>query len=118
MKRDKDLIKDMMILVEENESGAIFITPESLPAHNISKEILVNHGKILMEAGLLTGSLRKDGIVVTGITWQGYEFLDNSRNSKIWNATKKAAGDLSWGVFFNTLTAVATDYAKRLLETE
>jgi hypothetical protein len=118
MKRNKDLIKDLMILAEENESGAIFITPDSLPIHQVSKETLVNHGKIAMEAGLLTGSLRKEGIVVTGITWNGYEFLDNSKNSKIWNATKKAAGDLSWDVFFNTLTAVATDYAKKLLETE
>jgi hypothetical protein len=49
------------------------------------------------------------------LKWEGYEFLDNARECQVWQAAKKAAGNLSWSVFTKVLTEIATEYAKQFL---
>jgi hypothetical protein len=118
MKRDKELIKAILIYAEEYEGrGSPVVTPEILPSefHDVPLGNLVQHGQLMIDCGLIKGSSSRNGVVVTGITWDGYEFLDNARNTKVWNSALKAAGGASWGVFVNVLTALAIDQAKSLI---
>ena len=116
MKRDKELIKAILIYAEECD-GTPVIKPETLPPlfHDVPLDTLVRHGQLMIDCGLIKGNSSRGGITVTAITWDGYEFLDNARNTKVWNSAMKAAGGLSWGVFVNVLTATATEYAKSYL---
>ena len=116
MKRDKELIKAILIFAEEHE-GSPVIGPTNLPSlfHDVPLENLIRHGQLMIDCGLIKGSIGRNGVTVTGITWDGYEFLDNARNTKVWNSALKAAGGMSWGVFVNVLTSLATDQAKTFI---
>ena len=116
MKRDKELIKAMLIYAEECDRVPV-ITPEILPDmfHDVPLENLVRHGQLMIDSGLIKGDSSRNGVTVKAITWDGYEFLDNARNTKVWNSALKAAGGMSWGVFERVLTALATDYAKSVI---
>jgi hypothetical protein len=118
MKRDKELIKAILIFSEEyHGSGAPVITPLDLPElfHHVTLKDFNKHGQLIIDHGLAKGSVLPKGVVISSITWDGYEFLDNARECQVWNAAKKAAGHLSWNVFINVLTETATNYAKSLL---
>ena len=69
----------------------------------------------MIDSGLIKGNVGRNGITVVGITWDGYEFLDNARNTQVWNSALKAAGNMSWSVFVSVLTALATDQARSLI---
>jgi hypothetical protein len=116
MKRDKELIKAILIYAEEHD-GVPVIKPETLPPlfRDVSLETLVRHGHLMIDSGLIKGNGSRQGITVSAITWEGYEFLDNARNTNVWNSALKAAGGMSWGVFVNVLTTLATDQAKSLI---
>ena len=116
MKRDKELIKAILIFAEEYDKSPV-IKPENLPLlfHDVPLENLIRHGQLMIDCGLIKGNSGRNGVAVTAITWNGYEFLDNARNTKVWNSALKAAGGMSWGVFVNVLTSLATDQAKTFI---
>jgi hypothetical protein len=116
MKRDKELIRAILIYAEEHE-GVPVIKPESLPSlfRDVSLETLIRHGHLMIDSGLIKGNGSRQGVVVSAITWDGYEFLDNARNTKVWNSALQAAGGASWGVFVSVLTSLAIDQAKSLI---
>jgi hypothetical protein len=119
MKRDKELIKAILEVAEAyTGQGVPVIKPENLPDifSDVDLSTLIRHGRLMIDHGLIKGNAGRHGIDVTAITWAGYDFLDNARNPKVWNAAKKAAGELSWEVFVSVLTATATDYAKSILK--
>lgn len=118
MKRDKELIKAILEYAEEYKGkGGVLIKPEHLPDlfQDVSLDVLIRHGLLLLDKGLIKGSADRFGISISRITWEGYEFLDNAREPKVWNAAMKAAGNLSWGVFTAVLTQSAMDNARMLL---
>jgi hypothetical protein len=118
MKRDKDLIKAILEVAEDAPAKhATVITPRELPDRfsDVSLGELIRHGHLMIDYGLIKGTGDRHGITITSITWNGYEFLDNARETTIWNAAVKAAGGLSWNVFVNVLTETATEYARKIL---
>jgi hypothetical protein len=121
MKRDKELIKQLLLLAEESES-ILTITQDTIPVQleylKATIETIVQHTAMLIDAGLIKGKLMKGGVVITAMTWEGYEFIENARNNKVWNSAKRAAGELSWEVFVNVLTEVATEFAKQIFHQE
>ncbi|MDR0328954.1 MAG: DUF2513 domain-containing protein [Planctomycetaceae bacterium] len=50
------------------------------------------------------------------LTWDGHEFLDNSRTPEVWNAAQKSAGHLSFGVFGAVLNHLAINHGLELLK--
>ena len=49
------------------------------------------HLRLLLDGGMLTGKADMDGIVTSGLSWAGCEFLDSIREPAIWRKTKSAA---------------------------
>jgi hypothetical protein len=116
MKRNKELIKAILLYAEKQEDVIFEIQADELLINPTNDE-LKYHLQMMQECGLLKGSPRKgERVIITGITWAGYEFLENAREAKVWNAAKQAAGNLSWGVFVSVLTETATEYAKSILK--
>ncbi|MCG3148058.1 MAG: hypothetical protein PCFJNLEI_01500 [Verrucomicrobiae bacterium] len=90
MKRDMNLIRLLLLLVEGEE-----------PKPDLSgytQEQQAYHMAKLIEANLVLGDVSRDnngmavGAVATELTWQGHEFLDAARNETIW---KKVAGKVA-----------------------
>lgn len=119
MKRDMDLIKLLLAAVEKSAASACVIPePSDFPEPLRPTESALNeHCRLLVERGLVRGEPSFSGWVLTGLTWDGHDFLDNSRESKVWQAAKKAAGNLSFGVFTKVLVETATRYAMSKIET-
>jgi len=83
MKRDMNLIR-LLLLETEGEDPK-----PDLSAY--TEDQRVYHSALLIEAGLIDGSIVKnfEGLAATTIrlrlTWAGHEFLDAARNDTIWH---------------------------------
>jgi len=120
MKRDMDLIREILLFAEANCDGkddfVIEVAHLSGKFPNITPEKLNEHVTLTIERELIEANGTFGDYGISRLTWEGHEFLDNSREPAIWNATKKAAGHLSFGVFCSVLTQLATNHGLGLLK--
>lgn len=94
MKKDNELIRKILLELENKENPGGWIIPEF---DNYSEEQVAYHIKILADTGYIDAIdlSTMDGIEwgAKDLTWQGHEFLDASRNNTIWNKAKREVGD-------------------------
>ncbi len=113
MKRDMDLIRSIMLQIEDD--GNV------LCIEGYEQDVILKHLELLDEAGLIKASfLSADqvGIVsahVERLTWSGYEFLDAARNDTLWNKAKGIIGEHAEAVSFAILQSLLTQLAKSVL---
>lgn len=89
MKRDMDLIRKILLSVEENPTAEI----KEVIIEGYNKEQIHYHIEKLIEAGYLRSASYSsiDGISYyknVSLKWNGHEFLDASRSETIWNKAK------------------------------
>lgn len=90
MKRDMDLARKILLQLEEvpYRGGAQRVALEGYSDDEVSYHVL-----LLREAGLVEALdfSSHDGVcwVPTRLTWEGHEFLDAARSSKLWEAAKQ-----------------------------
>lgn len=115
MRRDMNLVKLILEKIEQecDDTSGCSISPNCFPEHSANK--VNGHVRLIVERGLAEGIKTRAGYHIKNLTWDGHDFLDNSRNSTVWQATMKAAGGLSFGVFRKVLEAVATQVAMKTL---
>lgn len=120
MKRDMDLIRQILLAVEEAEEPLDVV--KNLVPHvdgtRDEKEAwrVHQHAVWLREAGFVTGhdQLSPLDFFDAALTWQGCEFIDTIRDPEIWRMTKagvKQAGVAS----VSFLWEVAKHYGKAKL---
>jgi len=125
MKRDMDLIREILLLAEKHCCGGTFldfdqfaldtsVLPENYPS--IEYEELDEHIALAKERGLIEAHRASGSCSIQRLTWEGHEFLDNSRTPEVWNAAKKTAGHLSFGVFDSVLNHLAVNHGLGLLK--
>jgi Hypothetical protein (DUF2513) len=107
MKRDMDLIRELMLHIEENplSDGAHWFhptTPEDIGISGYSRKEVGYHLGMLIEEGFIKGKMSMDEMpLINKLTWKGHEFLDDTRDPGIWDKTKKRAEGLtSIGIAF------------------
>lgn len=107
MKRDMDLVRELLLCVESDGD----LTPLF---KRYSQEAVIGHLEIMMDANLLVGNVQSylDGgksASIQRLTWAGHEFLDNARNDTVWNKVtatiKNAATTASFEVLVEMLKA-------------
>ena len=87
MKRDMELIRLLLLQLETDEP------PPELK--NYEEPLVVYNSSLAIEAGLIEGSIVSDGAgyprgtVLIRLTWAGHDFLDATRDKKIWNLAKE-----------------------------
>jgi len=86
MKRDMDLLRSLLLKVEEQPPFGPFTTPE-VPGH--SEDELYYHAKLAEDAGFVEADFMMDGFIVTRLTYAGHEFLDAAREETLWNKAKQ-----------------------------
>ena len=123
MKRDMDLIRDLLIGIESDErlNGACWIKPDAkdnlgvIGVSDHSTKEIGYHLELLIEAGLLEGKVGFEEMpVISKMTWQGHEFLDSIRDSGIWGKTKKRLEGLP-SVAFSIVIELAKAEARKHL---
>ena len=116
MKRDMDLIRQMLLAIEADEHG---FAPK-VDVRGYTQEQINYHAFLLGEAGLAVvseathfGSENPEAIILR-LTWSGHEFLDSSRENQIWNQAKDKIGKIG-GATIQIWVAVLTELIKKKL---
>lgn len=113
MKRDLDLVRKILFVIEENEDA----TGRSLIAVRIEgypEKQIFYHLKLLDEAGLIEAVDFSGGTQLRweaqSLTWDGHEFLDSARSETLWKEAKKQMkniGSSSFQVLLQILLKLA-----------
>lgn len=114
MKRDLDLIRKILLWMEEKEHA--FIGGE-VQLDGYSEEQIGFHVYLIGEAGLAKvvdgtnlGSPSPEATPLH-LTWEGYEFIAAAKDDSLWNKAKtvviKPAGGVALGVLLDWLKAEA-----------
>lgn len=119
MKRDMDLVRELLLLIEKEIDPAE--DTESPPAalEGRTHDEIVYHLTIMAEAGFLIGEPALSNAFFTDrMTWAGHDFLDGVRDEAAWKKTKDGAQQIgSWtvGVLVDLAKAYAKQEAKKRL---
>lgn len=100
MKRDKELIRRILMAVEDKENGELEPLDHELLAGDKPVDITYN-ALLLGTGGFLTYRLpigSDDEIWVGHLTSQGYQLLDKIRDTSAWNTLKKTGASFSFQV--------------------
>ena len=113
MKRDMDMIRDMMMELG-NASGPI--SSEQLLSECEDRGLVHYHAWLIHDAGLVQGTVAEciDGsgvVFIRRLTWQGQDFLAAASNESTWSEARRrikaVAGDVSLQVLVRVLGEVA-----------
>jgi hypothetical protein len=116
MKRNNDLIRDILFYVEKYSNGDKVLTLcardflKNFP--DVTQNTLDNHLELLVERKLLNAEPCQFGWLVLGLTWDGHDFLSNAKDQTIWNKSKQLAGHLSFDIFATIIKDVALSMVK------
>lgn len=94
MKRDWDLVREILLHLEACESTRGNLRPGDLAGYD--EELVSYHVQIMIEAGLIEGECSKTTnrplyCLAHRLTWAGHEFLDQVRSHVAWNRIKGLA---------------------------
>jgi len=94
MNRDMDLARELLLFIESQPkcdgSHWVQFEPEHFAVLGKSAGEIRYHLSLLIEAGFIRGQHFGSGLpLVSKLTWQGHEFLDNIRDQDIWTKVKK-----------------------------
>ena len=118
MRRDMNLVREILLAIEKAESG---FAPPDIQVQGYSEEIIGYHVYIMMEGGLLKGAdvtVRggKSPQAVPGrLTWAGHEFIDAARDSTRWNRALSLVGEKAGSVTISVLTELLASLMKSAL---
>jgi exonuclease V gamma subunit len=116
MKRDIDLIKQILIEIEKSKKVKGWI---KIDIPNRSLEEISYHIKLLYQAGLIeaVNQTTKTEFEWTAksLTWQGHEFLDAIRNDTVWKKLKAKIKEQGGSIPFHVVKELAAVFSKDLL---
>ena len=120
MKRDMELVRKILIALEEYPHG---LAPEPLVVDGYTPEQVGFNCHLMLQAGLIYGvdetALEDFSPIVrpVSITWNGYKFLENTKNPNVWEQTRSLINSLG-GASFSVWSSVATKVVMKNLGLE
>jgi len=124
MKRDMDLIRELLLKLEAYplRAGGMCtfsaFDDEEIRVEGFNYNEIDYHLALLKEAAFIDdGGVRPmSGIGFRGLTWAGHDFLDSVRDPKIWLKTMKAAEIAAGGFTVDLLKDLAKGLIKKQIE--
>lgn len=119
MKRDMELIRQILLRIEETDDIQLLFD-ENSERHSLIQYHLLQLREAELIAGLVVVEC-DNGVLVTQIvskprlTWTGHEFLDTARDETIWNQAKERVGKSVGTVAMSVLSALLIEISKRQL---
>lgn len=127
MKRDLDLVRELLLILEGLPADFAHPVPLSIGqppltvAGRSDKEVAY-HIRIMTQGDLISmGGISEDGVTIEsyyGFRWEGHEFLDDVRDPVAWDTAKagaKRAGSASLGLVWDVAKGLAKyEIGKRL----
>ncbi len=119
MKRDLDLLRDILLFIEEQDQSNWALISEWGDLYDIEPRTLNQHIQLLNEAEFIEiadiSDVTYDGqrLYPKRITMAGYDYLDNVRDPKIWKATKKSLQKLGGSASLPIIQKIAIREIKK-----
>lgn len=115
VKRDMDLIRNLLIKVEEvYEPGAGSINFSKIRIDGYDDKVIAEHLLLMKEAGLIRNINAKQYVTgstmlsIGNLTNEGYDTLEKFRNDTVWNKTKEIARDKGLPMLIDIFSQVAS----------
>jgi len=126
MKRDMDMIRDLLLEIEggrkmfqtvSNTEAEMLGIPDEAGLSREDAEKLQLHLELLEQQGLIEVAFKALGgtVVVKQITWSGHDFLDSVRDPEVWKKTKGGAA-VAGGWTLDLLKDLAKGLLKKKIE--
>ncbi|NKC23403.1 DUF2513 domain-containing protein [Ochrobactrum oryzae] len=93
LKRDMDLMRDLLLQIEELDQG--FGSEVEIESRAHEPQVIAEHLRLLFEARLIDGDTVPDDefpfdhVMPTRLTWAGHDFIGSVRDPEIWKKTKE-----------------------------
>lgn len=119
MKLNNDCIRDILLYVEENTTfskSSVGVEPflESLSKYD--EETLFYHLSLMNQAKLLKVQFAGNKpFLISKLTWEGHQFIDNIRDNKVWAQIKDKSKKLS-SVSLQFLISLAPTILEQMLK--
>lgn len=98
MKRDLDLIRDILIFIEKNAKFNENLYLQNFEVLNRPYDEIAYQLQLLSDVGFIESKeIRAVGVYdcfIKRMTMHGHEYLDSIRNETIWNKTKEKLADI------------------------
>lgn len=122
MRRDMDLIRELMLKLESAkcEPNSVYIfdaDDEEISVEGYSADAIKYHLLLIAEAGLVDqrGRGAMEGFVFSRLTWVGHDFVDSVRSPEVWAKTKKGA-EAAGGFTVDILKDLAKGFIRKQIE--
>ncbi|WP_423357146.1 DUF2513 domain-containing protein [Pseudomonas citronellolis] len=118
MKRDKDLIRELLLAIENLDipsPGSMYIYPGRFQLEGYDDQQILYHLKLIADAGYLQVSGKQqpiDGYMIQGLTNGGHDFADAIRDPDVWIKTKKGA-EAAGGFTLDLLKDLAKGFIRK-----
>jgi DNA-binding transcriptional ArsR family regulator len=117
MKRDWELIRKILIAVEEQADGDGYVDADVIPGHDRGR--VSSHIEILGEAGLIKarrmGPPGSGGLfAATALTWRGHELLGQIRKDSAWGRIKSLTAEKGLSLSVDVIVAAARSVIEEL----
>lgn len=115
MKRDMDLVRQILITIEDYEHG---FAPEVIEVPGYDEETVGYHLVLLEEAGLIRATVttgfgeQSPSATPERLTWAGHEFVASARNETVWAKVKTIVVAKGGSVSFEVLKFLVVETAK------
>jgi hypothetical protein len=119
MKRDMELIRKILFLLESREEHKAIL---ELPIEGYERDVVRHHMLLLAQAGFVDFEQEKtetNRIIrahVFGLSWAGHEFLDAIRSEKVWRKLLKYMKEKGGSLPFDLLKTLGIELLKSSLE--
>lgn len=119
MKRDLDLIRHILLTIENADSDRLHLSDFSTDAYD---ECTVSHHlKLLLDCDYIDAVSRNaigcpyTIFIVSRITSQGYDYLDSVRNTSVWEKTKKVLAEVGGSASLDAVKSLASSILLKTL---
>jgi hypothetical protein len=123
MKRDLDLIRDILLDVE-NWNIPQPLTLGSLEYEGKTKQEIGYQLELLEDAGYIDVRIIKDHVgigyldaFIVRMKMAGHEYLDSVRNPEVWNKTKTTLEKVGGGAALDVVKDIASKFLAELVKT-
>ena len=118
MKRDMDLVREILIAVEEKKN--LDDLEYDRDQINLHVELMKEHGLVDAIVALSSDSVEHRILAcsVKRLTWKGQDFLEEARNKSIWEQAKKKCLEGTGGLAIELLRGCLVYVAKQKLGIE
>ncbi|GAL27696.1 hypothetical protein JCM19239_3300 [Vibrio variabilis] len=118
MKRDMDLVRDILLYLEEKPSWVGTITNQlEGRRHDLAWHY---HCMMLIDAGLVEGKVIPKSttgdsftVRVNALSWSGHELLETIRNDTVWSKTKLRIKQTSGTMSIEMIKSVANGFVSK-----